>query len=169
MNKGIIIIGSANSNGETRKIVSYIENKTSFPVVDLNGMDISEFDYEFQNRGDDFHPLMTRIVDNYELIIFATPVYWYTMSGTMKTFFDRLSDCLKIEKETGRKLRGMKMAVVSCGSDKELKDGFHMPFIETANYLGMKYISDVHCWLDNGDLPNSVELKLDTFMKEISA
>ena len=40
----------------------------------------------------------------------------------MKKFFDRISDCIKIEKETGRKLRGMEMAVLSCGSDNELKN-----------------------------------------------
>ena len=144
MKKGIIILGSANSNGETRKIVSFINEKTNYPIVDLRTKQISEFDYEFRNRNDDFHPLIKEIVNNYELIVFATPVYWYTMSGIMKIFFDRFSDCLKIEKETGRKLRGMQMAVVSCGSDNKLKAGFHMPFIESAKYLGMDYISNVH-------------------------
>jgi len=85
----------------------------------------------------------------------------------MKTFFDRISDCLKIEKETGRKLRGMKMAVISCGSDKILKKGFHMPFIESAKYLGMNYITDVHCWIENEFIPDIVKIELDKFIKSI--
>ncbi|WP_430411606.1 flavodoxin family protein [Kordia sp.] len=167
MKKGVIILGSANSNGETRKIVSYISDKTNYPIIDLKQKNISEFDYEFKNRNDDFHPLIKEIVDTYDIIIFATPVYWYSMSGIMKTFFDRISDCLKIEKETGRKLRGLEMAVVSCGSDKKLKNGFHMPFIETAKYLGMNYVSDVHCWIEDNDIPISVKNDLNEFVKSI--
>jgi multimeric flavodoxin WrbA len=167
MKKGIIILGSANSNGETNKVASFVADKLSYPIVDLKTKNISEFDYEFKNRDDDFHPLIQEIVNNYEVIIFATPVYWYSMSGIMKTFFDRISDCLKIEKETGRKLRGLEIAVISCGSDKKLKNGFHMPFIETANYLGMNYISDVHCWIENGTIQNLVQDELNKFIKLI--
>jgi len=167
MKKGIIILGSANSNGETRKIVSFLSDKTSYPIIDLKTKNISEFNYEFKNRNDDFHPLINEIVQEYELIIFATPVYWYSMSGILKIFFDRISDCLKIEKDTGRKLRGMSIAVVSCGSDRELKNGFHMPFIETAKYLGMNYTADVHCWIENSVIPILVKKKLDKFLHEI--
>ncbi|WP_420321368.1 flavodoxin family protein [Flagellimonas sp.] len=167
MKKGIIVLGSSNSNGETYKVCSYVSELTQYPIIDLKLKNISEFDYGFNNRGDDFHPLIQEIVNNYGMIIFATPVYWYTMSGIMKTFFDRISDCLKIEKDTGRKLRGMDMAVISCGSDKNLKQGFHMPFIESAKYLGMNYLSDVHCWIDDGSIPESVQRKLDGFVKTI--
>jgi multimeric flavodoxin WrbA len=167
MKKGVIILGSSNSDGETRKIVSFVSEKTSFQIIDLKTKKIAEFDYEFKNRNDDFHPLIKEIVNTYEIIVFATPVYWYSMSGTMKTFFDRISDCLKIEKETGRKFKGLDMAIISCGSDRELKNGFHMPFIETAKYLGMNYKSDIHCWIENGAIPISVKNKLVTFINSI--
>ncbi|MEL6721079.1 MAG: NAD(P)H-dependent oxidoreductase [Bacteroidota bacterium] len=167
MKNGIILLGSANSHGDTSKIVNFVSAKTDFPIIDLKTKNILEFDYEFKNRHDDFHPLMKEIVDNYDLIIFATPVYWYAMSGILKTFFDRISDCLKIEKPTGRKLRGMKMAVISCGSDRILKDGFHMPFIESAKYLGMQYLTDVHTWIEEEQIPSEIEDRLHVFMKKI--
>jgi hypothetical protein len=72
MKKGIIILGSANSNGETQKVVSFVANKLSYPIVDLKTKNISEFDYQFKNRDDDFHPLIQEIVNNYKIIIFAT-------------------------------------------------------------------------------------------------
>ena len=149
MKKGIIIQGSSNSNGETKLISTYVSQQTGFKIVDLKIKTIGEFDYEFRNTNDDFHPLMKEIVNNYDIMILATPVYWYTMSSIMKTFFDRISDCLKTEKETGRKLRGREMAIISSGSDRELKDGLHMPFKESAKYLGINYINDVHCWIEN--------------------
>ncbi len=167
MKKAIIILGSSNSNGETSKMIKFVCDKTNYPIVDLKSKNIGEFDYEFKNSNDDFLPLMEEIVTNFELIIFATPVYWYAMSGILKTFFDRFSDCLETRKDLGKKLKGMEMAVISSGSDKELKNGFHMPFIETANYLGMKYIADVHCWIENGNIPNEVKLKLTNFTKQI--
>ncbi|WP_074407612.1 MULTISPECIES: flavodoxin family protein [Aquimarina] len=167
MKKGIIILGSSNSNGDTYKAASFVSQQMNYSIIDLKTKNISEFDYEFKNRNDDFHPLINEVVSQYDLIIFATPVYWYTMSGILKTFLDRISDCLKIEKDVGRKLRGMEMAVLSCGSDKQLKDGFHMPFVETSKYLGMKYIGDVHCWIENNNLPNLVETKLSDFINQI--
>ncbi|MEN0049227.1 MAG: NAD(P)H-dependent oxidoreductase, partial [Bacteroidota bacterium] len=160
MKKGIILLGSSNSQGNTSKVAIFVSEKTGFPIVDLKAKNILEFDYEFQNRHDDFHPLIQEIVNHYKLIIFATPVYWYTMSGIMKTFFDRISDCLKIEKSTGRKLRGMEMAVISCASDQVLKEGFHMPFVESAKYLGMQYVADVHTWVEEGEMPREVEEQL---------
>jgi multimeric flavodoxin WrbA len=167
MRNGLIILGSANSFGETKKAAKYVSERTNFPIIDLKTKQISNFDYEFKNRDDDFLPLMKEIVSNYDTIVFATPVYWYSMSGIMKTFFDRISDCLKIEKETGRKLRGMEMAVISSGSDKELKNGFYMPFVESAKYLGMNYIADVHCWAEENGIPLVVKNKLDIFIDSI--
>jgi len=85
----------------------------------------------------------------------------------MKIFFDRISDLLKIDKESGRKLRGKNMAMISCASDQDLKPGFTMPFIESANYLGMNYIGDVHAWIEEGLIPNSVQKDIDQFLEKI--
>lgn len=166
MKKGIIILGSSDSNGETFKIAEYVSQQKGFTIVDLKSKNILPFDYNFNNRSDDFFNLFGSIVNDFDLLIFATPVYWYTMSGTMKIFFDRISDCLKICKDTGRKLRGKEMAVISSGSDKELNQGFHMPFIETAKYLGMIYITDVHCWDDNIQEEN--RNNLNEFIKKLN-
>jgi len=41
------------------------------------------------------------------------------------------------------------MGMISCGSGPELKDEFSIPFVESANYLGMNYLRNVHTWLEN--------------------
>lgn len=168
MKKGVILLGSSNSKGDTYAVSKYVSDRTGYPIIDLKTKNIGPFDYEFKNRDDDFLPLIKAIADKFELIIFATPVYWYTMSGTMKIFFDRISDCLKTEKETGRKLRGIEMAVLSCGSDSELVAGFYMPFVESAKYLGMPYLGDIHCWLEDNKIPEVVVQDLDRFGRLIS-
>ncbi len=164
--KGVIIQGSSRSEGNTNIISKYIQEKTGFDIIDLKSKEISSFDYDFNNQGDDFIPLMKEIVDNYDVLIFATPVYWYSMSGIMKNFFDRISDCLKTEKDTGRKLRGKSMAMISCGSDSELKEGFEMPFRESANYLGMHYIGNIHTWFENELISETLKIELNTFIEK---
>ena len=62
---------------------------------------------------------METIIQKYDTIIFATPVYWYSMSGTLKTFFDRLSDLLHYKKELGRQMRGKKMAMISNSGEND--------------------------------------------------
>jgi len=146
MNTKIIIQASANSLGNTHKIVQLLNTSKNFDVVDLTTKKIDHFDYNFKNTEDDFLPFIKEIITKYDTIIFATPVYWYSMSGVLKVFFDRLSDLLIKHKELGRQLRGKNMAMLSNSAYNDLKDGFTMPFIESAKYLGMNYIGDTHIW-----------------------
>lgn len=142
----VIILGSARSDGNTRAVVNFLVENTDFDLIDLNDYQIGYFDYDNKNRDDDFLPLMRKISANYQRIIFATPVYWYSMSAIMKTFFDRISDLLMWEKNLGRTLRGKAMGVISCSGHDDLREGFDMPFAESAQYLGMDYMGHVHAW-----------------------
>ena len=139
MKNGVIIQASSRSNGDTSSIVSLLKEETDFDVIDLNQKDIKHFDYEFKNKNDDFKSLFYKITESYQTIVFATPIYWYTMSGLLKVFLDRISDFLYNEKDIGRRLRKMKMAVISCSNENEVFDGFTMPFERSAEYLGMEY------------------------------
>lgn len=147
--KKIIIQGSSRSDGNTNKIVNLLINEIDCDIVDLAKLDIGHYDYEYKNQDDDFVPLINKIVEEYDLIIFATPVYWFTMSSFTKVFFDRLSDCIRIHKDTGRKLRGKSMAAICCGSGDTPTPGFFKPFQLSAEYLGMNYFGDTHTWIDD--------------------
>ncbi|WP_299900681.1 NAD(P)H-dependent oxidoreductase [uncultured Aquimarina sp.] len=166
MKKGIIIQGSSRSNGDTHTVVSYLENVTGFDVIDLNQRDINYFDYEFQNK-DDFEVIFKNMVQNYQTIVLATPVYWYTMSGVMKVFLDRISDYLYKEKDFGRMLRGKEMSMISCSNDDDRVEEFSMPFSRSAAYLGMEYIGDVHAWIKNNELSSEVKEKINAFALKI--
>jgi multimeric flavodoxin WrbA len=143
-NKKVIIVGSSRSNGNTSKIGDKISLQINADVIDLRDYSISYYDYESLNVTDDFLPLIRSILEKYDTLIFATPVYWYNMSGIMKVFFDRFSDLIRIEKETGRKLRGKKMFVISNSDEDKLDYDFYLPFRLSADYLGMKYLGEKH-------------------------
>lgn len=144
MNKNVIIAGSSRKQGNTGNVIEVLRKYLDFDIIDLNDFNFSYYDYEHQNKEDDFLPLIRRIIDNYDNLIFVTPVYWYAMSGIMKTFFDRFTDLLDSEYELGRQLQQKSMAVISSSAGNHLGDHFWLPFIETAGYLGMNYIGHIH-------------------------
>ena len=140
----IIILGSSRKDGHTKKAVDTLRSLSDFDVLDLNDYNISYYDYEHKNVNDDYLNLIQNVINNYDILIFATPVYWYSMSGIMKVFFDRITDLLDNEKELGRKLRNKSIAVLSSSIGDHLGDAFWLPFIETAKYLGMNYLGNIH-------------------------
>ena len=157
-NKKVIIVGSSRNKGNTTKIVAGIANQFNVDVINLNDYQFSYYDYESKNREDDFLPLIKSIIEKYDTLIFATPIYWYSMSGIMKVFFDRFSDLIRIEKETGRKLRGKNFAVISNSHDNEIDFDFYIPFRKSAEYLGMNYLGNKHFNADKFDTNNKIEL-----------
>ena len=158
MNKSVIIVGSSRKNGNTARIAHDVSKQFNIDVINLSDYNFSYYDYESKNRNDDFFELAKDIIENYNTLIFATPVYWYSMSGIMKVFFDRFSDLIRIEKETGRKLRGKKMAVISNSHDTELDFDFYVPFKKSAAYLGMVYLGEKHFNADYIDKTKKLEL-----------
>jgi multimeric flavodoxin WrbA len=168
MNNTVIILGSSRSYGNTRKIVEYISKENNIKLVDLNDYNIGYFDYDFKNATDDFIPLMEKLINENDTFIFVTPVYWYAMSGILKVFFDRFSDLLHYKKELGRKLRGKNMAMLSNSNQNDLIGGFEIPFIASANYLGMNYLGGIHTWVENNRIPKEVSKSIDEFISKIN-
>ena len=142
--KKVIVVGSSRNDGDTANLTKELLEKSKWDILNLNDYQFSYFDYTHENRDDDYLDLIRKIVGTYETLIFITPVYWYSMSGIMKVFFDRFTDLLTIEKELGYKLKGKKMAAFSCSTGENLGEHFWLPFIKTAEYLGMEYLGNVH-------------------------
>lgn len=166
--RSIIILGSSRNDGDTSKVVNLLKEKSDWDLIDLNDYDFSYYDYAHKNAGDDFLPMMRNIINNYDTLIFATPVYWYSMSGIMKVFFDRITDLLEIEKDLGRKLRGKNMAALSCSIGNHLGDQFWLPFSETAKYLGMNYLGGVHAVINDSTSFEAETDKLEKFIELIN-
>lgn len=160
--KKVVIVGSSRNDGDASNLTKRLIEKSKWDLINLNDYEFSYFDYEHKNRNDDYLNLMREIVKKYETLIFITPVYWYSMSGIMKVFFDRFTDLLTIEKELGRKLRGKKMAVMSCSIGENLGENFWLPFSETAKYLGIEYIGNSHTIAGENN-----ELKITEFINLI--
>jgi len=159
MKNGVIIQGSARSNGDTSSYAHSLKLLSGYDLIDLLDYDIGHFDYNFNNANDDFLPLIKKILSSYGNIVLATPIYWYTMSGHMKVFLDRISDLLYNEKETGRRFRFKAMSVLSVSNEDDIEDTFYLPFRQSAAYLGMDYLAECHACsvITNAELQNRLQ------------
>jgi multimeric flavodoxin WrbA len=138
MNNPIIIFGSSRSDGETAKVVKeIIGQESNIPVIDLSKLNITPYDYQHRNKNDDYIPLIKQII-THDLIILATPIYWYSVSAQMKIFIDRLSDLITYAKELGRNLRGKRLFVIS-SFNTSIPRNFEEPIKNTCEYMGIKY------------------------------
>jgi multimeric flavodoxin WrbA len=159
-------MGSSRSDGETRLMVDALASHTGSKIIDLREKNISYFDYEHKNLEDDFFPTMEEILE-YDNIIFASPVYWFSMSAIMKTFFDRFSDLLHQRKDLGYKIKEKNMFLVTNSSTALLTKHFETPFKDTANYLSMEYKGYVHGYVKDGKLPDDVLNEVKKFASKI--
>jgi multimeric flavodoxin WrbA len=134
----LVIVGSARAEGHTAALVDAVLAGRPCSRIDLNDVDIQPYEYNRPMDRDGFGRVAKAMVAH-RLILFATPVYWYSMSGRMKALFDRFTDLVTVRKDMGRQLRGRGIAVLACGSEPQLPEGFEVPFRETARYLKMDY------------------------------
>jgi multimeric flavodoxin WrbA len=135
----LILLASARKESDTRLFLQKIFQNTPHQRIDL--LDYTVLPYRYENdypTKDEFSSIIEQVLQH-QVIVFATPVYWYAMSGLLKTFFDRLTDLVTVQKPLGRKLSGKTVFLVAVGADAELPKGFEVPFKLTAKHLNMKY------------------------------
>ena len=137
--RAIVVSGSAKHDGNTAKAIKALAPVQPAETIWLPDFRISHYQYggEYSER-DQFLEVINKILPC-SMVVFATPVYWYSMSGYMKVFFDRLTDLITIRKEIGRMMTGKHCFLIACGSDNHLPEGFTIPFKNTCEYLGMAY------------------------------
>jgi multimeric flavodoxin WrbA len=118
-------------------------------VIDLNAAKVGGFRYDQRYAdGDEFLAIVEKMVAA-PVVIFATPVYWYSFSTVMKNFIDRLSDLLMSRKDVGRRLRGDsshkgRWALVSTGSDGGPDRDLSSAFSRMCGYLGVEFVGEVY-------------------------
>lgn len=148
MASAIALFGSARRHGNTGAFMDRIAAELGIEVVDLGALSIAPYDYEHRHRDDAFEPLMRRVLA-FEHLVFASPVYWYSVSSPMKVFLDRITDFLDLPDllPAGRRLRGKTGHVVCTSIYDEAPKPFVDAFRDTFGYLGMRFggIAHVNC------------------------
>jgi multimeric flavodoxin WrbA len=166
--KVIYINGSSRKGGHTSSIAQILCAPQKNNVIHLSDYNIGFFEYDHSNAHDDFLPLINELIES-DIWVYLTPVYWYSMSARMKTFFDRLSDLLKWEHDLRGKIKSSRWYALSCGSDDDEVPGFFESFRRSAEYLEVPYMGNVHVWKDKRKpLDERVISRLMTFKEAIA-
>lgn len=139
MHPVLVIAGSARKEGETTDLINLVFHQTSHQLIHLSDLQIAPYSYSNTYAIHDGFLGVMQAAQQHQVIVFATPVYWYAMSGLMKLFFDRLTDIVTVQKNIGRSLKGKTIFLLSAGADADLPAGFEVPFASTASYLDMRY------------------------------
>jgi multimeric flavodoxin WrbA len=152
--RAIALFASSRRHGNTGQLMDRIAKELAIEVVDLATARMSAYDYEHRNRDDDFEPLLRRVLD-FDQIIFASPVYWYSVSPPMKVFLDRISDFLDLPDllNEGRRLRGKQAYIVCTSIYEDVSKAFLGAFTDTFDYLGMRFGGIVHVDCRDGYIP----------------
>lgn len=170
MPNAVALFSSSRRDGNTGAFVDRIAANLSIEVIDLAGVRMSAYDYEHRNRGDDFEPLMRRVLDC-EHLLFATPVYWYAVAPTMKVFLDRITDFLELPDllNEGRRLRGKRGYVVCTSIYDEAPTSFLNAFRDTFNYLGVEFGGVAHANCRDGYVAAKHDIEADLFAQLVRA
>jgi multimeric flavodoxin WrbA len=135
----LVISASARRQSDTLKYVQFVLERTDHKLISLLDFHIAPYNYEARYPANDMFAELAAEMLKHEIIIFATPVYWYAMSGLLKIFLDRFTDLVTTQKHLGRNMEGKLVFLIAVGSDETLPDGFEIPFKRTAGYFDMNY------------------------------
>ncbi|MCI5043495.1 MAG: NAD(P)H-dependent oxidoreductase [Aquisalinus sp.] len=131
----LFLLGTSSQQGNTHALVEAVrEYLPASNLLDLGTLSIAPYDYNHRHEADDFQHVAAAM-DKAQVIIFVTPVYWYSMSAQLKLTFDRLTDLTETGKAIGKRLAG-KTAFTLINGDP-LPEGFLVPFSGTADYFNM--------------------------------
>jgi len=148
----IAILGSSRREGNTAKVLQAVLENSSTQLFDLHLHTIHHYDYARPLPEDDFLTIAEAMVASRK-IVFATPVYWYSMSGRLKVFFDRMTEFITDRKPMGRALAGKDVYLVTSSSEAQLPAGFESPFAATCEYMGMHFRGGFHGWCAKNNEP----------------
>ena len=142
--KILFINGSENRDGNTSRMAKQLLGNTQYDQLNLVDYRVDSLGQHFE--GDQFDVVLTAMQDA-DVIVFGTPVYWHTMSGSMKNIIDRMYDI----RDTAN-LQGKQLYFIIQGADPTPQS------IESTEYI-MTRFAKVYGLELKGMASNSSELQ----------
>lgn len=137
--KVLVLQGSSRENGNTELLANLavegiphttirLREKKILPILD------QRHDPDgFAAVADDYDEVIEAVLAH-DILVFATPIYWYGMSGHMKNFVDRWSQSLRDKRYAFKDALGQKQAyVITTGGDEPRIKG--LPLIQQFQYI----------------------------------
>lgn len=133
-----VIYGSSRRNGNTEQLARRLTEGFDADHIVLADYRFEPIkDYRHGEKEpypeDDYHSVIERVLAQ-DVLVFATPIYWYGASGLTKTFIDRWSQSLREDKAGFlAKLSSKSAWVIGIGDDEPHLKG--LPLIQQFQYI----------------------------------
>ncbi|OBZ17158.1 MULTISPECIES: flavodoxin family protein [Bacillales] len=133
-----VIYGSSRKNGNAEQLANLLVDGFETDKIHLSDYRIDPItDYRHSEKGpypeDDYHQVIERVLAQ-DVLVFATPIYWYGASGLTKTFIDRWSQSLRENKADFLANFATKTAyVIGIGDDEPHLKG--IPLVQQFQYI----------------------------------
>nr|WP_106781728.1 flavodoxin family protein [Lysinibacillus timonensis] len=160
--KIVAFIGSSRPNGNTELLTDVLMEDIEYKKVYLRDltiqpiMDMRHTAEGFQIVNDDYDKIIEVILES-NILIFSTPIYWYSTSGLMKNMIDRISQAIRDDRYPNLKehLKSVETFVVAVGGDNPRIKG--LPLIQqfkyTFDFLNMPFTGYV---IGKGSKPQEI-------------
>lgn len=156
-----VIQGSARNGGNTEDLTRLVLEGIPYTNIVLREKEIKPIRDQRHEEGgfdpvDDDYDELIQLVLEHDVLIFATPVYWYGASGLMKNFIDRWSQSLRDVRFDFKEQMASKTAyaVVVGGDNPRIKA---LPLIQqlqyTFDFVGLSFAGYV---IGKGSKPGEV-------------
>jgi len=157
-----VIYGGSRQNGNSETLTDlaiqgleaeklYLRDLQIQPIID--GRHAKE---GFRDVADDYNFIIDRILPH-DTLVFSTPIYWYSMSGMMKTFIDRWSQTLRDANypDFRRQMAQKKAYVIAVGGDDPNVKGLPMiqQFQHIFDFMGISFEGYI---LGEGNKPEDI-------------
>ncbi|MEK4244883.1 flavodoxin family protein [Psychrobacillus sp. FSL K6-2684] len=145
-----ILVGSSRKGGNSELLADFVVQDIEHEKVYIKDLyirpieDLRHTRNGFQAVNDDYDRLVEAIMKS-DVLIFATPIYWYSMSSLMKNMIDRFSQAIRDERYPNLRehLKTIRAIVVVVGGDDPRIKG--LPLIQqfqyTFDFLNMPFSS----------------------------
>ena len=155
----LVLSGSPKKNGNTATLIEWFCEgasslgadieiiRTAFLKYKSNGCISCRRCQKFEGYecavNDDAKPVLTKIAKA-DVIVMATPLYFFSASAQLKLIFDRMFSLYKWDNDAGTMetpLMGKTMILLASAFEDVGLDALEKPFALTAKYTGMNFMS----------------------------
>lgn len=133
-----VIYGSSRRKGNSEQLADLVVEGFEADKIHLSDYTIEPIrDYRHTEKGpypdDDYYHVIERVLAQ-DVLLFATPIYWYGASGLTKTFIDRWSQSLREDRDNFLAKFATKTAwVIGIGDDEPQVKG--IPLVQQFRHI----------------------------------
>ena len=101
---------------------------------------------QFDKANGDDMPILKDKLQAADVIVLITPIYWYQLSGKLKTFVDRWTDTLNPDFSSDLKGKGLALVSTHTGVNAiNASNLLQVSMDSTAEFLGMEWLGGIDC------------------------